>query len=155
MSRESCSFGSKTTEHSVWCVQVSSQITHHEMGKHVQKVFQKNPLKPNSASHNNASYYTDTDGILQHSHSGGSLYYQGPTTQKIIPFLGRVTPLYSFSPSSLSSPSCFDVINFSHCLISVPNFAHFPFAALCHFVLSVIKGEGKAVYYLRDLAWII
>ena len=37
----------------------------------------KNSLKSNAASHNNASWYTDTDGILEHSPSGGSLYYKG------------------------------------------------------------------------------
>ena len=48
----------------------------------------KNTLKPNAASHSNASWYTDTDGFLEHSPSGGSLYYMGPTVQKIIPFWG-------------------------------------------------------------------
>ena len=39
---------------------------------------QKNSLKPtNAASHNNTSWYTDTDGVLEHSPSGGSLYYRG------------------------------------------------------------------------------
>ena len=41
-----------------------------------------------SASHNNASWYTDTDGFLDLSPSRGSLYYKGPTLQKIIPFWG-------------------------------------------------------------------
>ena len=45
----------------------------------------KNLLKPNAASHNNASWYTDTDGFLEHSPStGGSLYYKGPALQNII-----------------------------------------------------------------------
>ena len=35
----------------------------------------KKLLKPNTASHNDASWYTDTDGFLEHSASGGSLYY--------------------------------------------------------------------------------
>ena len=30
------------------------------------------------------SWVTDTDGSLEHSPSGGSLYYKGPTLQKII-----------------------------------------------------------------------
>ena len=37
-----------------------------------------------SASHNNASSYTDTDGFLEHSPSKESLYYKGSALQKII-----------------------------------------------------------------------
>ena len=51
----------------------------------------KNSLKPNAASHNNAGWYTDTDGLLEHSPSGGSLYYKGPALQKIIPVF-RIFP---------------------------------------------------------------
>ena len=50
------------------------------------KSLQKNSLKPNAASHNNASWYTDTDGSLEHSPSEGNLYYKGPVLQKIIQF---------------------------------------------------------------------
>ena len=46
---------------------------------------QKPSLKLNTASQNRASWYTDTDGFLEHSPRGGSLYYKGPTLQKIIP----------------------------------------------------------------------
>ena len=46
----------------------------------------KNSLKPNAASHNNASWYADTDGFLEHSPSRRSLYYKSPALQKIIPF---------------------------------------------------------------------
>ena len=60
-------------------------LNHHpEMGKHVERGFKKNSLKPNTASHNNASWYTDTDGFPEHPPSRGSLYYKGPTLQKII-----------------------------------------------------------------------
>ena len=45
----------------------------------------KKSLKPNAASHKNASWYTDTDGFLDHSRSGGSLLYKGPALQNIIP----------------------------------------------------------------------
>ena len=45
---------------------------------------QKNSLKPNAASYKNASWYTGTDGFLEHSPSGGSLYYKGTMIQKII-----------------------------------------------------------------------
>ena len=49
------------------------------------KVFKRNSLKPNAASHNNASWYTDTDGFLEHSPSGRSLYHKGHVPQKLIP----------------------------------------------------------------------
>ena len=39
---------------------------------------QKNSLKLNAASHNNASWNTDPEGFLEHSLSEGSLYYKGP-----------------------------------------------------------------------------
>ena len=42
------------------------------------KSLQKNSLKLDTTSHNNASWYTDTDGVLEHQSSGGSLYYKGP-----------------------------------------------------------------------------
>ena len=47
---EACHFGLKTAEHS--------------MGKCIERVFQKNSLKLNAASHNNTSWYTDTDGFF-------------------------------------------------------------------------------------------
>ena len=50
----------------------------------VLKSFQKDSLKPNTASHNNASWCTDTDRFLEHSPSRGSLYYKGLALQKII-----------------------------------------------------------------------
>ena len=61
------------------------------MGKCIERVFKKMSLKkkkmslkPNAASHYNTSWYTDTDGFLEHLPSGESLYYKGPTLQKII-----------------------------------------------------------------------
>ena len=45
------------------------------MGKHVERVFKKNLVKPNAASHNKASWYTDTDEFLEYLLSEGSLYY--------------------------------------------------------------------------------
>ena len=57
------------------------------------KVFKKKSLKPNTASHNNASWYTDTEGFLEHSPTGGSLYYKGPALQKIVPFFSKGVPL--------------------------------------------------------------
>ena len=47
------------------------------MGKCVERVFKKNSPKPNAASYNNASWYTDTDGFLEHSANRGSLSYKG------------------------------------------------------------------------------
>ena len=43
------------------------------------KSLQENTLELNTASHNNTSWYTDTDGFLEHSPSRGSLYYKGPS----------------------------------------------------------------------------
>ena len=45
---------------------------------------QTNPLKPSTVPHNNVSWYTDTDGFLEHSPSRVGLYYKGPALQKII-----------------------------------------------------------------------
>ena len=56
----------------------------------------KNSLKLNTASHNNASWYTDTDGFLEPSPSRGSLYYKGPALQKIIPLQGGSSFIYNF-----------------------------------------------------------
>ena len=52
----------------------------------------KNSPKPKAASHNNASWCTDTGGFLEHSPSGGSLYYKGFAPQKIILVLGGYPP---------------------------------------------------------------
>ena len=62
------------------------------MGKHVESS-KKNSPKPNAASHNNASWYTDTDGFIEHSPTRGSLY-KGPIFPKIIPAF-FVSPLIS------------------------------------------------------------
>ena len=59
--------------------------TQHSVGRHIYKSpswngpmcwnrLQKNLLKLNAASLNNAIWCTDTDGFLEHSPSGGSLY---------------------------------------------------------------------------------
>ena len=58
------------------------------MGKGVESSKKKISLKPNAASHNNASWYTDTDGLLEYSPNGASLYYKGYIFQKIIPVWG-------------------------------------------------------------------
>ena len=47
-------FGQKLLNTQVWCGQVGSKITHHEMGKSVESL-KKNSLKPNAASHNYSS----------------------------------------------------------------------------------------------------
>ena len=86
------------------------------MGKHIERVFKKNSLKPNSATHNNASWCTDADGFLEHSPSWGSLYYKGPVVQKITPgfFLGGVSLLVSWMQSCWSAfpHTCLDVLYF-------------------------------------------
>ena len=58
------------------------------MGKHIEKVFKKNSLKLNAASHNTTSWYTDPDRFLEHSFSVGSLYYKRLVLQKIILVFG-------------------------------------------------------------------
>ena len=64
-------------------------------GQTYRESSKKFSLKLNAASHNNASWYTDTDGFLECSPNRGSLYYKGPTFQKIIPFWGF--SLYDFN----------------------------------------------------------
>ena len=59
-------------------------IHHPSWNGQVCWVFKKHSLKPNATSHDDASWYTDTDGFLEHSPSGGSLYYKGPALQEII-----------------------------------------------------------------------
>ena len=61
------------------------KVTHHETGKCTERVSKRNSLKLNAASHYHASWRTDTDGVLEHSPSAGSLYYKGPSLQKVIP----------------------------------------------------------------------
>ena len=62
-------------------------VNHPSWNEQMHGVSKKNSLKPNAASHNNTSWYTDTEGFLEHSRSGGSLYYKGPALQKIMPVL--------------------------------------------------------------------
>ena len=58
------------------------------MDKHVEGASRKNSLKVNAASHNNASWCTDTNGFLEHI-LWGSLYYKEPALQKkILGYLG-------------------------------------------------------------------
>ena len=72
-------------------------------GKCIERVFKKNSVKPNTASHNHSSWCTDTDGFLEHSPSRGRLYYKGPALQKIIPVsLGPA--LYRYSRTNLVTP---------------------------------------------------
>ena len=73
-------FSSKTAEHSAQCGQVHWWITHHEMDKSVESSKQIS-LTLNAASHNNAIWYTDTAGFLEHSSSGG--WGHGYTTRNL------------------------------------------------------------------------
>ena len=59
-----------------------------KQAKALKESSKKNSLKPNAASHNDASWYTNTDGFLKYSPSEGSLYYREPTLKKLIPVLG-------------------------------------------------------------------
>ena len=54
------------------------------MGKCVERVLKKISVGLHSAPPNNTSWYTDSNGFLKHSRSGGSLYYKGPSLQKVI-----------------------------------------------------------------------
>ena len=59
------------------------------MGKSVDKSLQKKITEVEHSLSQQYQLYTDADGFLEHSSSGGSLYYKGPTLQKIIlVFLG-------------------------------------------------------------------
>ena len=80
-------FWSETAGCSVWCGQVCKSPVM-KWANMLKESSKKNSLKPNAASHNNASWSTDTDGLLEHSPTGGSLYYKGPALYKIIPGLG-------------------------------------------------------------------
>ena len=56
---------------------------------HWKSLQKKNSQKPNTATHNNARWYTDTDAFLENLPNEGSMYYKGLALQKIIPvFLG-------------------------------------------------------------------
>ena len=70
------------------------------MGKHVES--SKKSLKPNAASHNNASWYTNTDGFLEHSPSRGSLYYKGSALQKVIPIFWGGPPLVFYKEHNVN-----------------------------------------------------
>ena len=59
-------YWSKTAEQSAPCGQLCSKITHHAVGKYTESL-QKNSLKLKVSSHNSASWYTETDGFLEHS----------------------------------------------------------------------------------------
>ena len=61
------------------------------------KSLKKISLKLNATSHNNTSWHTDRDGFLEHSPSGGSLYYKEPTLQKtILGFLGPPSYIWTY-----------------------------------------------------------
>ena len=58
----------------------------------VLRVFKKNPLKPNAASHSSASWSTDADGLLEPSPGGrGSLCYKGLPSRRE-PWISGVSP---------------------------------------------------------------
>ena len=96
----SYSFWSKTAEHSAWCGQCAHKSPIMKWAKCWKRVFQKNFTEAERSLYNNASWYTDTEGFLEHPPSGGSLYYKRPALQKIIlGFLGSPLILWSFQPN--------------------------------------------------------
>ena len=60
----SCCFWSKTAEHSARCGRYAHKSPIMKWANAL-RVFNKNLLKPNAASHNNVSWYMDTDGFLE------------------------------------------------------------------------------------------
>ena len=73
-------FWSKTAQHRCAC---KSSIV--KWASALKEFFKKlNFAEPNTACHNNASWYTDPDGFPEHSPSEGSLSYKGPALQSII-----------------------------------------------------------------------
>ena len=77
-------FGQKllNTQHSVGSYTCNSPIM--KWANTLKESSKKISLKPNTASHNNASWCTDTDRLPEHPPSGGSLHCKGPALQKII-----------------------------------------------------------------------
>ena len=77
----SCHFWSKTTEHSV--VWTGALVNHPPWnGQTRWKGLQINSLKPNSASHNNASWYSDTDGFQNTQLAGEACTTKGPFSRR-------------------------------------------------------------------------
>ena len=60
----------------------------------VLKILKQNSLRPKATSHNKGNWYTDADGFLECSPSGGSLYYKAPPPEDNSGFLGP--PSYIF-----------------------------------------------------------
>ena len=91
-------FGQKllNTQRVVWAGALINQPSWN--GQTHWKSLQKYSLKPNTASHDNASWCTDTDGFLEHSPSRGSLYYKGPALQKKIPLSGGTPSKKKWNP---------------------------------------------------------
>ena len=104
------------------------------------KSLQKNSLKPMSGSHNSASWYSDTDGFLEHPPSKGSLYYKGPTLQKIIPVClwSLLVCIYEIMKRAMNSPSvaCFSASVF----LSSNMFSAFGKLPLSHYWLCDVGG---------------
>ena len=78
------------------------------MGKCIERVLKNFLLERNTASQNNASWHTDTNGFLEHSFRRGSLYYKRPALQKITTFW-RDPPSYVSSLSFLGKAQSSDI----------------------------------------------
>ena len=83
----------------------------------------KKSLKPNTASHTTTSWYTDTDGFLEHSPSGEGLY-KGPIFQKIILFWGSPLRYVYF-------------MSVSHCLNFCSPFRNWKVCVFCLFFFQI------------------
>ena len=83
------------------------------MSKCIERIFQKYSLKPNAASHNNASWYNDIDMFLEHSPCGGTLYCKGPALRKQFCFLD---PLLYFMYSTANAASGYLLTKFTEYL---------------------------------------
>ena len=85
----------------VWAGALANHLSWNKQA--LWKSLQKNSLKPNAASHNNSSWYTDTGGFLEHPPSWGSLYHKGPTIQKIILVFGGCPLIHPLHPYQASN----------------------------------------------------
>ena len=68
------------TLRAVW---VGALVNHSSWNRQTHwKNLKKKSLKPNTASHNNARWYTDTDGSLEHSAGKGTYITRGPSSRR-------------------------------------------------------------------------
>ena len=79
----SCWFGLKTAEHSEQCGKCTCKLPIMKWTNTlIERVFRKNSLKPNAASHYNSSWCTDPGGCLEHSPSWEVCTTSGPPSNR-------------------------------------------------------------------------